>query len=153
MEKSYTARENDKVAFKIVAAIFGLFMAIAWFFLFVSLNDMRELGEKTAFLSLMLMGVLIIYISNLMPKVKQNSVLGIRTTATLKNETVWRKTHKFAGYMGVISGGIIIVFGIMCFFIEANPLLLLMIGCGIAIVLFSIVPCIYASVLYKKLTK
>lgn len=153
MEKSYTARENDKVAFKIVAAIFGLFMAIAWFFLFVSLNDMRELGEKTAFLSLMLMGVLIIYISNLMPKVKQNSVLGIRTTATLKNETVWRKTHKFAGYMGVISGGIIIVFGIMCFFIEANPLLLLMIGCGIAIVLFSIVPCIYALVLSKKLTK
>ena len=55
--------------------------------------------------------------------------------------------------MGVISVGIIILFGIIFFFIEANPLLLLMIGCGIAIVLFSIVPCIYASVLYKKLTK
>ncbi|MBQ1507677.1 MAG: SdpI family protein [Ruminococcus sp.] len=151
MRKSYSARENDKVAFKIVAGIFALFLALDWFFLFASLNDARDLGDKVSFLSLMFMGILLIYTGNLMPKVKQNGVLGIRTYSTLSDEAVWRKTHRFAGYLGVACGGIIILMGIICFFVKISPLVCVLLGAGIALVGFAITPSIYASVIYRKI--
>ena len=50
------------------------------------------------------MGILFLIIGNYMPKVKQNSTLGIKITWTLVNEENWNRTHRFAGKVWFVGG-------------------------------------------------
>ena len=43
-------------------------------------------------------------IGNYMPKVKQNYTMGIKIPWTLNSEDNWNKTHRFAGFIFVLSG-------------------------------------------------
>lgn len=49
-------------------------------------------------------GVMYIVIGVIMPKTKQNYMVGIRTPWTLASERVWKRTHEFGGKLFVISG-------------------------------------------------
>ena len=50
------------------------------------------------------LGILFALMGNYMPKIKQNSTLGIKITWTLQNEENWVKTHRFAGKVWFIGG-------------------------------------------------
>ena len=50
------------------------------------------------------LGVLFALMGNYMPKIKQNSTLGIKITWTLQNEENWVKTHRFAGKVWFVGG-------------------------------------------------
>lgn len=52
----------------------------------------------------LILGSLLIYIGNVMPKFKHNYFVGIKTSWTLASETVWYHTHRLAGKLWVISG-------------------------------------------------
>jgi len=39
-----------------------------------------------------------------MGRIRQNYFFGIKTPWTLANEEVWRKTHRFTGYVWVAAG-------------------------------------------------
>ena len=93
---------------------------------------------------------LMLFISNMLPKIKQNSSLGIKTHATLSSETVWKKTHKLGGYLGVISGAVMVILAIVGMIFKLNGMAVLFGGLGLFIVVACIIPCIYASVLYSK---
>lgn len=54
----------------------------------------------------LLLGAMFTLIGNYLPKVKQNSTLGIKIAWTLHNEENWNKTHRFAGKISV-AGGIV----------------------------------------------
>lgn len=49
-------------------------------------------------------GVLMIFIGNYMPKAKSNFFYGIKTPWTLSSEVSWKKTHRLGGKLFVISG-------------------------------------------------
>lgn len=49
-------------------------------------------------------GALLVIVGNLMPRVRSNFFMGIRTPWTLSSETVWVKTHRVGGYMLVGAG-------------------------------------------------
>ena len=55
------------------------------------------------------LGLLLLVMGNYMPKVKQNSTLGIKIKWTLQNEENWVKTHRFAGKVWFASGLAMIV--------------------------------------------
>lgn len=55
-------------------------------------------------------GVLFIALGNYMPQIKDNYFTGIRTPWTLASPEVWRKTHRFSGYMWT-AGGVLIAVG------------------------------------------
>ncbi|HEY1751477.1 MAG TPA: SdpI family protein [Caulobacteraceae bacterium] len=55
------------------------------------------------------LGVLFAVIGNLLGKVRQNSVLGIRTPWTLRDKRVWDKTHRFTGRLMVLGGVLLAV--------------------------------------------
>lgn len=48
--------------------------------------------------------LLFIFLGNLLPKVKHNYFVGIRTSWTIASEKVWYLTHRFAGKVFVIGG-------------------------------------------------
>jgi len=50
------------------------------------------------------LGVLYIAIGRILPKAKQNYMVGIRTPWTLSSEVVWNKTHRLGGKLFIASG-------------------------------------------------
>lgn len=54
-------------------------------------------------------GVIFMILGNYLPKVKQNSVTGIKTSATLRSEKSWYLTHRLAGKIWMVSGVIFIL--------------------------------------------
>ena len=59
-----------------------------------------------------LLGVAMIILGNIMPKLRMNSIAGLRTVWSMKNETTWKKSQRFGG-ISFIVGGVIII--IVCF--------------------------------------
>lgn len=57
-------------------------------------------------------GLLFMVIGNLLPKVKKNWFVGIRTPWTLANEEIWNKTHRLGGKIFFLSG-LLMILGIL----------------------------------------
>ena len=49
-------------------------------------------------------GLLFIVVGNYMPKIRQNSFMGIRVKWTLENEANWNASHRFGGKVWVAGG-------------------------------------------------
>ena len=90
-----------------------------------------------------LLGLLFIAMGNWMPKIKQNTTLGIKIKWTLYNEENWNKTHRFAGFVWVIGG---ILFCLMGFVPEKSLLFLL----PLQVLLLAAVPTVYSWNLARK---
>ncbi|MEO8623648.1 MAG: SdpI family protein [bacterium] len=50
------------------------------------------------------LGILFVSIGNVMPLVRSNFMLGIRTPWTLSNDRVWARTHRLGGYTMTAAG-------------------------------------------------
>ena len=90
-----------------------------------------------------MLGLLFIAIGNWLPKIKQNSTLGIKIKWTLYNEENWNKTHRFAGFVWVIGG---VLFCLMGFTSEELLVFLL----PLEVILLACVPTVYSWQLAKK---
>ncbi len=103
---------------------------------------------KMEAITLILLGVLLAVIGNYMPKVKQNSTLGIKIKWTLENEENWNATHRFAGRVWFFCGiGLLIsVFFATTAYIIAFILVALLL-------VTAVVPIIYSFVYYLKQKK
>ena len=95
-----------------------------------------------AFFSELMVGLMLIIIGNYLPKTRQNYTLGIKIPWTLANEENWNRTHRFAGYLWMI-GGILLL--IICLTRVILPQWLL----GILLIIV-LVPCIYSYWLHAK---
>jgi uncharacterized membrane protein len=51
-----------------------------------------------------LVGAILIVAGNVLPRLRPNSAMGIRTRWTLADEAVWRKTHLAGGYLLIVFG-------------------------------------------------
>jgi uncharacterized membrane protein len=56
------------------------------------------------------LGLLLAFLGNYMARVEPNWFVGIRTPWTLSSDTVWRKTHRTAGWL-LVFGGVAIAAG------------------------------------------
>ena len=90
----------------------------------------------------LMLGVLFVVIGNFMPKVKQNSSMGIKCIWTLSNEENWNKTHRLAGKVWVASGVVLLISALFPF---AWALILSV----VVAVLAGVVPMVYSYRIYK----
>lgn len=88
-------------------------------------------------------GSLFVILGNLMPRVKQNWILGIRTPWTLDSETVWRETHRIGGRT-MVAGGIVTMSATF-FPAEIQPWIAM---AGLAVGAF--IPLVYSFVLWRR---
>ena len=91
----------------------------------------------------LIFGAMFVIIGNYMPKCKQNYSLGIKLPWTLNDEENWNKTHRFAGFLCVAGGIVILATSFLGSFVIFMGITLLMV----------IVPTIYSYGLYKKKSK
>ena len=135
-------------------AVFGIpafLLAVLWLCAFVTLHDYvaavmypANLGYELdiTFFSELLLGLLFIVVGNYLPKARQNYTIGIKIPWTLANEENWNRTHRLAGYLWMICGILIIVFGLTRF--VSAPWLL-----GLPLIMV-LVPCIYSYWLHAR---
>jgi uncharacterized membrane protein len=121
----------------IVAVMFFINMVV----LYASLSNGQV---KVDVLIKLVIGILFIVIGNLLPKVKNNYFVGIRTPWTLSSDEVWFKTHRLGGIMFFISG---IIMSLLAF---VNGSVSAIIYFTFAI-LSGILPIAYSFVCYRKL--
>jgi uncharacterized membrane protein len=92
----------------------------------------------------MLLGLLMIFMGNIMPKTRANSLIGFRCRWTMYNEATWRKSNLFAGICGMICGVISIVLALIFDGFVAVMIWFAIMLCASAIML------VYAYNVYKK---
>lgn len=50
------------------------------------------------------LGVLFVLLGNVLPKVRRNAMMGLRTSWTMYNDVVWQKSQRFSGISMVVCG-------------------------------------------------
>jgi uncharacterized membrane protein len=95
---------------------------------------------------LILIGLLFIFLGNLMPKTPRNFFIGIKTPWTLGNEDVWQRTHRLGGWLFAISGLIMIAKGFILLHNSAFQEI-----SGVVAMLILLFPLPYSLYIFKKL--
>lgn len=91
---------NVVVAFIAVVHVLVIGVALGW-----PININRSIPA--------LMGLLFMFIGNLLPRIRPNWFMGIRTPWTLSSETVWRKTHRVGGYAFTVAGVLFVAMAVL----------------------------------------
>lgn len=91
-----------------------------------------------------MLGLLFVFIGNVMPKFKQNFFMGIKTPWTLSDSQVWNKTHRVAGFIWFF-GGILCI--ISAFFLKDVALFVVFMT---LVLLMVFIPFIMSYVWYQK---
>ena len=94
------------------------------------------------FLVPVLIGVLFLLVGNLMPRMRPNWFMGIRTPWTLSSESVWRKTHRLGGYCFMAMGLLMILSG----FLGTGATFPYVVGVA---VVFGFVPVVYSYFVWR----
>ena len=86
------------------------------------------------------LGLLFLAIGNYLPKCRQNYTIGIKLPWTLHSEENWNRTHRFAGWLWVGGGFLMVVTGFfgMIWLTMAVPLVM------------GLVPVVYSYLLHRK---
>lgn len=88
------------------------------------------------------MAILFYYIGNILPKLKRNWTIGIRTPWTLSNDKVWNKTHIF----GAKVFKIIALITLLALFFPKYVLWFIF----LPIIIGSIITVVYSYIIYKQ---
>lgn len=130
--------------YKIIRYTFVIIFSLIYFtILYIALGGPENLVPKIV---PAVLGILFIVLGNYMPRIKYNWFVGVRTPWTLFNEEVWRKTHRFSGFLFVIAG----IFMLISSFLP--PYINFFLGIG-GVLIATILSVLYSFLIYKKLNK
>lgn len=124
---------NEKVCLIMGIVSMLLFDGLTGFFLYTSFGAVETLSSVKIDINQLICGLLglsMIVIGNMMPKLRMNSLMGLRTSWSMKNETTWKKSQRFGGISFIAGGAVMIVLcfllkGMTCFWASMGILLLL----------------------------
>lgn len=147
-----TAPEKRGAEEKIILLIPFLFIAITWI-VFPYEPQASSINPARLCWLITVIGLAMMYISNYLGKLPRNPHTGIKTPWTLKNETVWKKTHRMGGFLGMAGGAVMTVCSIIAMFQPLSAFIWCMVGLFAGITLTAFIPMIYSAVLYHRLKK
>ena len=139
---------NEKATILVGIATLMLFNGMTYIFLYTGyVRAKADIAHIVDFYKIIfiLMGVMLIMIGSIMPRFKINSIIGLRTTWSMKNEKAWSLSQRFGGISLMITG-LPVIIGCTFVFEEIGCLLFSM---GL-LVLDSIVSIIYSYFACKK---
>lgn len=109
--------ENNKNVIMIVGILLlTMFNALNVYSLYTSFNKVENLSSVSLNIERLVFGIvgaLMIVTGNIMPKLRMNSIIGLRTHWSMKNEVTWKKSQHIGG-ISFIVGGIIYFCFIFC---------------------------------------
>lgn len=154
MAKNINHQKNSKYLTICITGFFILILAMFWVLLVLSTNgDGKILSKVVPFICSVVLGLIGLLFSNFMPKIKPNGTFGIRVSATLNNETVWKKTHRFAGKAGMIGSFLVLITGFVSLFCGNFSAVVSIVGIVIFVVTIAVLPTIYAYKVKANMNK
>jgi uncharacterized membrane protein len=108
-EKVGTAGPNGNAVFAAIVLRIIVFVVALHTLLLIALAGVLPRTVNGGRIVLLLLGLAIILIGDLLPRVRPNHVIGIRTARTMSDAYVWARTHRAAGYAMVGLGLILSV--------------------------------------------
>lgn len=126
-------KNNENVCLVAGIATLVLFNALTAYTLYLHFNQIENLSFAAFDISKLLFGIFgaaMIVLGNIMPKLRMNAIIGLRTTWSMKNETTWKKSQRFGGITFMIAGVMIVAVsclttGFACFLWAMGILLVL----------------------------
>ena len=115
-KKEKDGENNEKVSITTAIAAVVLFNVLTGFFLytaFAQTEDIYNISLDVYQIVFMVFGAGMIVIGNVMPKLRMNGLIGLRTGWSMKNETTWKKSQRFGGIVAIVTGVVTII--ICCF--------------------------------------
>ncbi len=109
---------NENVCIVAGIATLIIFNVMTGYTLYTGFNKVENLSFNKFDINQLLFGILgiaMIIMGNIMPKLRMNAAAGLKTKWSMKNETTWKKSQRFGGISYII-GGIVIV--VICFFVQ-----------------------------------
>lgn len=142
-----TGKNNSTITF--IAGILSIlvFDILTLYFLYADFHQVENLNDvpfSLTKISFGCLGIALIILGNIMPKLKRNSLIGLRTSWSMKNDVVWKKSQRFCGILFMLSGIVILIF---CFLLEGTLLTVLSL---ILLVIAAITSVIYSYYAAKK---
>ena len=126
-DKELVGSQNKEISRYIFRVTLVLFNAIA-FFQFVLILTGVSIGSQMGRLMAFLIGVFMIFIGNISPKIKEtNKHFGFRLPWIMDNDEAFRKTQRFFGFASMISG---IIFILISLFVG-NKLAMVLVSIGL----------------------
>ena len=132
----YSEETFQKIALGVVIFISAVNIVI----IFSTVNQ----GVRVDKLIFPLIGLLFVFLGNVMNNIKPNYFVGIRTPWTLESEDTWKATHRMAGKVW-FAGGILLT--IITLVLPSNvATVVFMVG----VLSIALVPVVYSYIYYKK---
>ena len=109
-------KNNEKVLLISGCATLLLFNVMTGYFLYTAYHQLENLSEfpvdinRIVFVAL---GIVLIIVGNVMPKARMNSLCGLRTPWSMKNEVTWKKSQQFGGISFVVAGAVMVVVSLL----------------------------------------
>ncbi len=125
---------------------YNFFFGFALFFVVVEVSNIAiALGADINVGSIIcfVVGVLMLFVGNMMPKIKQNFFFGIKTPWALTDEENWFKTHRLGGKIFVMAG---IAMMIAAFIPGTFKIWIVLAG----IIVMTLIPFVYSYMLFKR---
>lgn len=88
-----------------------LFNALTVYFLYTDFRQVEDLGSVPVDLMQLvftLVGLMLIGVGNIAPKLRKNSVIGFRVPWSMKSERAWKKCQRFSGLVSILTGVLMI---------------------------------------------
>lgn len=136
-KENYKKFEN---AYYKIKVIYAVFMSVIQFIILVNVQYHNVNMTKIMPISLF---ILFAALGNFMGNIRPNSFVGIKVPWTLWNEEVWKRTHRFAGYLW-FWGSLI---GIVITLVISRPEYVLI----SILTIITLVPIVYSGILYNKI--
>lgn len=136
---------NRKYEDVYVPMITMMFVAISWVLATISGENIE--GTDFGWLGIV-MGLLMVVLSNMFGKIAPNRNFGLRVPWTLKDDDVWRATHRMAGYWGVAGGAVMIASGFAGFRFGYTVSLT---GVLVGTVILFVPPTVFAYRMYHRI--
>ena len=127
-KKEEHGENNKNVTIIMGILVLILLNALNVYSLYTSFNKVENLSFVSLDIGQLVFGIiamLMIVTGNLMPKLRMNSMIGLRTHWSMKNEATWKKSQHLGGISFIIGG--IIIIGI-CIVMKGIPCLLSVLG-------------------------
>lgn len=100
-------QNNEKAALITAIASLGVFGGMTAFVLYTAFTGLESFGDIPVDLfqvAGVLTGIGLAVIGNICPKLRKNSLIGLRTKWSMKNDAVWKKSQRAWGILSIAGG-------------------------------------------------
>lgn len=142
-----STKNNERIILITGALILALFLILNAFFLCLAFKGAESIYDAPVDIGRLicgLFGVFFVISGNIMPKVKPNPIIGMRTKWSMKNDNIWKKQQRVSGILLLIAGLVLII---LAFIFKGMMAIIAMVT---VIILMSIIGTIYSYLSAKN---